>query len=1072
MALGRWRRSSPRLGLRSRLVLPVLLMVLIAAACLYATEEIAERREAEVLVEQRAQTVLDTVSQRVRERQRAKEVFAHLLAGDGVLPDLTADGDAVGLAQLLVPLQVKLGLGRIAVYDSGGAPLIALGTAPQVDASQALVTDALAGLTSSDTVVVGDGLAVTAASPVKAASGIVGAVEVGTTLHGEDLQQVKDRDDVELAVYRQGWLVSSTVRDPVLLERLYGAAPGTVGGVDLTALNRTVERWRLRAVAQPITEEGTIVALVPTADLLAAAREQQRLELSIAALLAGALLAVTLAAAGGIARPLGQLARAAERMARGEYGVRVRPSPIRELGALTEAVNHLGAQLEQHVSELAQREARFRSLVQNSTDVVVVLDAQGVIRYASDSAAAVFGHKPAAWVGRSAFAVMHPDDVAGVHERLMRVVTTPGSHPPLTFRLRHADGGWREVETTANNLLHDPAVGGIVQTVRDITERRRTERALQESESRLSNIVETSPDLIAIVDAWGRYTFTNAAFATMLGIDPARLIGRWAFGGVHPDDLATMQAITEPFAAGEALRGSTAAGSGEVRLRVAHADGRWVDLEVRAQRLVDEQGRPTGLLMIGRDITERRRYEAELAHQALHDALTGMPNRLLFADRLAHALAGARSRGTLLAVLYMDLDRFKVVNDSLGHAAGDRLLVEVGERLQECIRPSDTAARLGGDEFTVLLEDLRSLEEATTVAERILAMLQQPLFLSGHELSVSASIGVVLSDGQHTAPGDVLRDADVAMYQAKATGRGQIAVFDQAMTERAVRRLGLEADLRRAIERDELRVYYQPEVDLESGRVVGMEALVRWEHPERGLISPAEFIPLAEDTGLIVPLGRWVLAAACRQAAGWQAAAEGGFLVSVNLSVRQLASRSLVDEVRQVLEETGLPAGSVCLEITESVMLQEDETTTERLHALKALGVRLALDDFGTGYSALSRLRKMPVDTVKIDRSFVQELDHDAGTVAIVRAVTTLAHTLGMDVTAEGVETAEQLARVRALRCDRAQGYYFGRPMPAEEARDLTPWPPSLAGKGEPHASGLPVSRSTPPNNRHSTIAR
>ncbi|MEJ7872837.1 MAG: EAL domain-containing protein, partial [Rubrobacteraceae bacterium] len=415
-----------------------------------------------------------------------------------------------------------------------------------------------------------------------------------------------------------------------------------------------------------------------------------------------------------------------------------------------------------------------------------------------------------------------------------------------------------------------------------------------------------------------------------------------------------------------------------------------------------------------REIAERRELEEQLTHQAFHDPLSGLPNRTLFLDRLELALARAERRGGTVAVLFMDLDNFKVINDSLGHEVGDQVLLAVAERLENSLSAEKTVARFGGDEFTVLLEDVASVSDAVRVAERIEEALRAPFYLGGRERIITTSIGIVLSTPGRELPEVLLRHADVAMYRAKAAGRARYAVFNPSMTVAALERLELESDLRRALEREEFRVHYQPKVSLVSGEIVALEALLRWEHPERGLVFPAQFIPVAEETDLIVPIGRWVLEEACRQARRWRDRFpdRSSLKVCVNLSARQFQYHALVEEVAAILRETGLDPASLDLEITESVVMEDAPSTLATLQKLKDLGVNLAIDDFGTGYSSLAYLRRLPVGMLKIDRSFVENIGDDAKNEALLSGVIGIASGLGLYVVAEGVETAEQLAHV------------------------------------------------------------
>ncbi|MDQ3642075.1 MAG: EAL domain-containing protein, partial [Actinomycetota bacterium] len=433
-----------------------------------------------------------------------------------------------------------------------------------------------------------------------------------------------------------------------------------------------------------------------------------------------------------------------------------------------------------------------------------------------------------------------------------------------------------------------------------------------------------------------------------------------------------------------------------------------------------------------RDLSERKRFEGQLASQALHDRLTGLPNRVLLRDRVEHALARAGRRGASVALLIADIDRFKLINESLGHDGGDRLLVAVGQRLTELLRPGDTVARMGGDEFALLCEDVGGYHEAVGIASRVVGAFEKPFEVQGADLSVTASVGVAVGALAGPAPELLLRDADVAMYRAKDGGRDRFEVFDETMLADATSRLSVENDLRRGIAQGQLRLYYQPIVHIDTGAIAGFEALVRWQHPERGLLPPVEFITSAEETGLIVPLGRYVLEEACREAATWADMQVGGerLRVSVNVSAKQLAQPGWSDEVAQVLAESGLAPRQLVLEITESVLMDDTDTTAVRLEELRRLGVRIAIDDFGTGYSSLGYLRRLPVDILKIDKSFIDGVAEGPHESALARAVVKLASTLRLEAVAEGISTRKQLLQLRRLRCPYGQGYYFSRPQP------------------------------------------
>jgi diguanylate cyclase (GGDEF)-like protein len=428
---------------------------------------------------------------------------------------------------------------------------------------------------------------------------------------------------------------------------------------------------------------------------------------------------------------------------------------------------------------------------------------------------------------------------------------------------------------------------------------------------------------------------------------------------------------------------------------------------------------------------ERKRAEVELAHQAMHDALTTLPNRALFYDRLGQALNRVGRHSAAVAVLFLDLDRFKLINDSLGHGAGDKLLIAVAERLSNVLRGGDTAARFGGDEFVILCEDVSGERQAIAIAERIADELDAPFTVEGDEVFVRTSVGIALATEPGARPEALIRDADAAMYRAKERGGGVYEVFDDQMRERAVRRMETENALHRALDRGEFVMHYQPIVQMATGALHGVEALARWQHPHRGLVMPGEFIEAAEETGLIIALGAWAFEAACLQSAAWG----GAQMMSVNVSARQCGHPDLVATFGEILRRTGADPASVCLEITETALMEDVESSTATLTALKALGLTLALDDFGTGYSSLRALQHLPVDVVKIDRSFIAPIEHDPQEAAIVAAVISLSHALGLLTVAEGIETVAQVDRLRALGCDLAQGFYFAKPAPPEALR-------------------------------------
>jgi diguanylate cyclase (GGDEF)-like protein/PAS domain S-box-containing protein len=519
----------------------------------------------------------------------------------------------------------------------------------------------------------------------------------------------------------------------------------------------------------------------------------------------------------------------------------------------------------------------------------------------------------------------------------------------------------------------------------------------------------------------------------ILGLDPERRIvaGEIWFSAVHDDDREMVEsAVREAVAKRDAWH---------VVYRIVRPGGEIRLVECRGTVEVDRAGRPVRILGTAQDVTERELAAGELVFQASHDPLTGLPNRTLFLDRLEHALARSRRSAVRLAVVFLDLDDFKVVNDTRGHEAGDQLLLALAPRLSAALRPGDTIARFGGDEFVVLCEDLSSEEDGIHIAERMAEACRRPVTIRGERYEITVSAGVAIGRGRAATASDLLRDADAAMYRAKGLGKGRVEVFDDGMRAQLVDRVGLESDLRRALERDELRLVYQPVVSLHDGRIAGFEALLRWEHPERGLLEPAEFIHVAESTGLIVPIGRWVIDEACRQAADWSRRGPDGapFHVSVNLSLRQVLHSDVAADVAASLRASGLDPSLLELEIEERVLLEDPEASGQVLDRLAQLGVRLVIDDFGSGYSSLSHLSRLMIDAVKIDRSLVGRIGGRDEAGAVVDAVLSMAGALDVGVTAEGVETAGQLSLLRSRGCEFAQGYLFSRPQSAEQVSEL-----------------------------------
>jgi len=695
----------------------------------------------------------------------------------------------------------------------------------------------------------------------------------------------------------------------------------------------------------------------------------------------------------------------------------------------------------------------YHSLVQALPQNIVRKDLDGKFTFANTQFCQTIGRRLEEVLGRSDFDLF-PAALARKYQEDDRKVVKSGKTWE-TVEEHHPPGKDLLYVRVVKTPIHDSRgyVTGIQCMFWDVTELHNAQRALESSEQRYALAVAGANDGLWDWDLRTGEIYFGPRWKAMLGHEDAE-IGKspeeW-MKRVHPDDVEKLKTDLASH-----VLGKTAHFENEHRM--LHKDGgyRWVlsrgvGVRIRTGKAIRMAGSQT-------DITDRKRFEEQLAQQAFYDTLTGLPNRALFMDRLTLAVTRARRRkSSLFSVLFLDVDRFKDVNDSLGHLKGDLLLTAIARRLETCVRPGDTVARLGGDEFTILLDDMRDSADAVQVADRILEQMSKPFLLEGNEVFATVSIGIA-PGADYEKPDDLLRDADTAMYRAKERGKNCYEVFDSAMHSRAVARLQLETDLRKAIERKEFRVYYQPIVSLLTNSLVGFEALVRWQHPQRGLVPPAEFLPLAEETGLILPIDFMVLREAARQTRDWQQRYESArdLRINVNLSTKQFAQSGLVDRVKDVLAQTGLDGQHLTLEITESAIMEESKALSEMLDQIRKLDIRLYLDDFGTGYSSLGYLHRFPIHSLKIHSSFVGQLgktQDDPG--QLVRTITTLAENMSMGVVAEGVETREQLAMLRDLRCHRVQGYFFSRPLTAMDAELLISkgpaWVESLKGNGNGH---------------------
>jgi len=690
-----------------------------------------------------------------------------------------------------------------------------------------------------------------------------------------------------------------------------------------------------------------------------------------------------------------------------------------------------------HRDALALRESeqRFRLLAENSTDIITRMSPDLEILYVSPSLFAITGFKPEEFIGRQMGRILHPDDASKVRSAFARTLKNPPGVETVSFRLRHRQGHYLWCEAVGTALVDESGrVEEIHVTTRDVSARRRVEDQLREAEARYRSIFENAVEGIFQTSPEGRYLAANPSLARLYGFDsPDELVGTLS-------DIAR-QLYIDGRKRGEFIEEMRKSGRvSDFEAQIQRKDGSVIWISENAREVRDDEGELLFYEGTVEDITARKTAQEQLIHDALHDKLTGLANRALFSDRMARAFARLkRHPDAAFAILFLDCDRFKNINDSLGHHAGDELLIAIGERLGECLRPQDTVSRLGGDEFAILLEDVSDEADAVVVADRLQSAMTTPFSLMGQEVFSSASIGIALAHDGYDNPEDLLRDADMAMYRAKSLGKARHELFDSGMHTRAVALLQLETDLHWAIERREFELHYQPIVNLGSGHITGFEALIRWRHPERGMVSPAEFVPVAEETGWIVPIGAWVLETACEQLASWQdeLRCDPPLTMSVNLSGKQFSQPDLTDFIAEQLRRWNIAPENLKLEITESAIMEQGPDVIERLHTLRGLGVKLALDDFGTGYSSLSYLHRFPLDTLKIDRSFVMRMQEGGENREIVRIIVALGQTLGLDVIAEGIEETAQLRDLRALGCHGGQGYFFSRPLVPDAALEL-----------------------------------
>jgi diguanylate cyclase (GGDEF)-like protein/PAS domain S-box-containing protein len=696
-------------------------------------------------------------------------------------------------------------------------------------------------------------------------------------------------------------------------------------------------------------------------------------------------------------------------------------------------IQKLGHKVEELEREMLQRllaeealrtsEERYRSLVEQAADAIYIVSPDASILDVNPSACTILGYSADELVGRSFLDLVPPGDLAATPLQVREAAK--GKAIVFERNLTRRDGTVVPVEISAK-ALDDGRIQGIA---RDVTERKRAEAALRESEERYALAAKGANDGLWDWNLRSGELYLSPRWKSMLGYEDGEVgteSEEW-LGRVHPDDAEAVRGDLKAH-----LDGATPFFEHEHRVR--HRDGSYRWMLTRGLAVRDETGASVRMVGSQTDVTNRKLAEEQLLHDAFHDQLTGLPNRALLLDRLSQAGERIKRAGSLpFALLHTGLDRFHVVNESLGHSVGDKVLETTAQRIEGCLRPGDTLARVGGDEFVVLTEDLKDVSDATRLVERITRELSQPILIGDQEVFVTASTGIVTSNGVAERPDDYLRDAHVALGRARTKGRGSVETFQAELHERVMSRLRLETALRHALERDEFEVYYQPVIDLEGDRLLGLEALVRWRHPERGILPPVEFLSVAEEAGFLVAIDRSVIGKACRQLRSWldRYPALGHLTMSVNLSSRQFSEPDLVRFLETELQKSGLDPRHLHVEVTEGTLMESISRTRAVLTELRSMGVRLLIDDFGTGYSSLSYLQNFPIDTLKIDRSFVGQITSASSQAPIVQTIVALAENMGMRVLAEGVETAVQCTRIRSLRCQSAQGYLFSRPIDA-----------------------------------------
>ncbi|MEN6508781.1 MAG: EAL domain-containing protein, partial [Smithella sp.] len=626
---------------------------------------------------------------------------------------------------------------------------------------------------------------------------------------------------------------------------------------------------------------------------------------------------------------------------------------------------------------------------------------------------------------------VNEEDMALFYDAFGKIFTTGKPIRDIAYKAIRKDGEIRYSEIAGFPVQNQKGeVIGFRGIGRDITERKRLEEIMRQSEQRYRTILEEMDDAYFEVDLSGNYTYVNDAISRLLGYPKEELIGTTFRKQVNEEDTALLyEAFGKIFTTGKPVR--------DIAYKAIRKDGEIRYSEIAGFPIQNQKGEVVGFRGIGRDVTERKRSEEQIRHMATHDALTELPNRMMFGQLLNHAIQAAKRNKRQLAVLFIDLDRFKIINDTLGHEAGDLLLQTIAARFKQTLRAMDVVARLGGDEFVILVEEVDNPGQLVTVAQKILSAAMKPVPLLGEECRVTASVGISIypKDGEDEQA--LMKTADKAMYFAKEEGKNNYQFYSEGMQSQSIEQFSLETHLRLALERNELSLNYQAKLDFKTGVITGVEALLRWHSPLLGDVTPTQFIPVAEETGLIVPIGRWVMKTACAQNVAWQQQGLPPVCISVNLSLRQLRDENLIEDIKTALSDSGMAPHLLELEITESMIMHNPARIVAILTQIKDMGVRLAIDDFGTGYSSLAHIRRFPIDTIKVDRSFIRNVPEDFEDKAIIEAIISMGQTLSLTVVAEGVETQEQMDFLRQHSCDEMQGYYFSKPVAADEFANL-----------------------------------